>query len=57
MAPRLLARVASKALSEYCADLHQRHDVRLHCSKGVEEIISDHAFQNYALSDYQMALS
>ena len=41
MAPRLLARVASKALSEYCADLHQRHDVQLHCRKGVEEIISD----------------
>ena len=41
MAPRLLARVASKALSEYCADLHHRHDVRLHCRKGVEEIISD----------------
>ena len=41
MAPRLLARVASKVLSEYCADLHQHHDVRLHCRKSVEEIISD----------------
>ena len=30
MAPRLLARVASPALSEHCAALHRQHDIQLH---------------------------
>lgn len=38
MAPRLLARVASPALSAYCADLHHRHGVQLHTGKAVERL-------------------
>ena len=45
-----------KALSEYCADLHQRRDVRLHCRKGVEEIMRS-CTKNYVQSGYQMAQS
>ena len=41
MAPRLLARVASQSLSDYCAELHSRHGTRLHCGAGVSEILSD----------------
>ena len=41
MAPRLLARVASQSLSDYCADLHSRHGVQLHCGAGVSEILCD----------------
>ena len=41
MAPRLLARVASQSLSDYCAELHSQHGTQLHCGAGVSEILCD----------------
>jgi len=39
MAPRLLARVASPALSAYCAELHHQQGVRLHTGKAVDRFM------------------
>ena len=41
MAPRLLARVASPPLSDYCAELHRHNDVQIHCGVGVDNILCD----------------
>ena len=41
MAPRLLARVASPALSEHCAALHRRHGVQLHIGTATEHLETD----------------
>ena len=41
MAPRLLARVASPALSEHCAALHRRHDIQLHLGTATQDIETD----------------
>ncbi len=40
-APRLLARVASPALSEHCAALHRRHDIQLHLDTATQDIEAD----------------
>lgn len=41
MAPRLLARVASPALSAYCADLHKQQGVHLHNGEAVDRVTLD----------------
>ena len=41
MAPRLLARVASPALSEHCAALHRQHGVQLHLGTATQNIQTD----------------
>ena len=41
MAPRLLARVASPALSEHCTALHRRHDIQLHLGTATQDIETD----------------
>ena len=41
MAPRLLARVASPALSAYCAELHHKYGVQVHNGKGVDSFTPD----------------
>ncbi len=53
MAPRLLARVASPELSDYCAELHQHKGVKIHLSAGAEEILctSDRQCRGVLLSD------
>ena len=53
MAPRLLARVASPELSNYCAELHQHNGVKIHCGIGVDEILcnSDGHCSGVLLSD------
>ena len=53
MAPRLLARVASPELSDYCAELHQYKGVKIHCGAGVDEILctSDGQCRGVVLSD------
>ena len=53
MAPRLLARVASPELSDYCTELHQHKGVKIHCGIGVDEILctSDGHCRGVVLSD------
>ena len=41
LAPRLLARVASPALSDHCAALHRQRGVRLHIGKATERLDTD----------------
>lgn len=41
LAPRLLARVASPALSDHCAALHRQHGVQLHIGQATESLETD----------------
>ena len=41
IAPRLLARVASPALSDHCAALHRQHDIHLHLGTTTQHIETD----------------
>ncbi len=40
MAPRILARVASQPLSDYCMKLHQSQDVTIHINAALSEIVT-----------------
>lgn len=52
MMDRLMARAVSPAMSEYFLDLHSRHEVRVMCSTGVEELIGgDGRVSGVRLSD------